>query len=244
MTRIDRGNSVVYYWYTNELNWHTSVRKEQVYEDIKEKIIREELTAGQWLVERELCSRYQISRTPLREVLQRLVSEGLLDLRKSKGYAVKTFSMKEIVEIFQTREAIECMLTRLACHNIDDRVVADLKDLKRELEKVEIEKDASAGISIGRRLHQLISETAGNSLLFQYYLRIKDISALIRNITKRSIEIEIESKGEHLALIEALLGADEERSEGCMRDHLRNTCERIVETYISDLKKSLNYLKI
>jgi len=220
------------------------VRKEQIYKNIKEKIIRDELTAGQWLVERELCNRYQISRTPMREVLQRFVSEGLLDLHKSKGYAVKTLSIKEIVEIFQVREAIECVLTRLACHNIDDHIAADLKKLKRELEEVEIEKDTSVGISIGRKLHELISITAKNSLLFQYYQRIKDLSALIRNITKRCIEIEIESKGEHLELIEALLSTDEERSEICMRDHLRNTCERIVESYISDLKKSLNYVQV
>lgn len=237
-------NMLFYNWYTKIYDWYTNVTKEQVYKDIKEKIIRDELTAGQWLMEREFCNRYQISRTPMREVLQRLVSEGLLDLHKSKGYAIKILSMKEIVETFQAREAIECMLTYLACHNIDDNVAADLRNLKRELEKVEIEKDVSMGISIGRRLHELISETARNSLLFQYYLRIKDLSALIRNITKRSTEIEIESKREHLELIEALLSADEERSEICMRYHLRNTCERIFESYISDLKKSMNYVQI
>ena len=126
----------------------------------------------------------------MREVLQRLVSEGLLDLHRSKGYAVKTLSMKEIVEIFQAREAIECMLTRLACHNIDEHLVARLNELKLELEEIDIEENISGGVEIGRKLHGLISETAKNSLLFGYYLSIKDLSALTRNISKRSIEIE------------------------------------------------------
>ena len=217
--------------------------KEKIYKDLKERIFRDELPAGQWLVERDLCNKYQISRTPMREVLQRLVSEGLLDLHKSKGYAVKTLSMKEIVEIFQAREAIECMLTRLACHNIDEHFTERLNELKLELEEVEIEKDISDGVDIGRKFHDLISETAKNSFLYEYYIGIKDLSALIRNISKGSVEIEIKSKMEHLEIIEALLNGNEEQSEDCMRNHLRNTCERIVETYINDLKKTLNYLQ-
>jgi DNA-binding GntR family transcriptional regulator len=218
--------------------------KEKIYNDLKERIFRDELSTGQWLVERDLCNKYQISRTPMREVLQRLVSEGLLDLHKSKGYAVKTLSMKEIVEIFQAREAIECMLTRLACHNIDEPFTERLNELKLELEEVEIEKDVSAGVDIGRKFHDLISETAKNSFLYEYYLGIKDLSALTRNISKRSVEIEIVSKMEHLEIVEALLSGNEEQSESCMRKHLRNTCERIVETYINDLKKTLNYLQL
>lgn len=217
--------------------------KEKIYIDLKERIIRDELPAGQWLVERELCDNYQISRTPMREVLQRLVSEGLLDLHRSKGYAVKALSMKEIVEIFQAREAIECMLTRLACHNADEHLVARLQEIKLDLEEIEIEKDISRGVEIGRKLHNLISETAKNSLLYDYYLGIKDLSALTRNISKRSVEIEKRSKMEHLEIVEALLKGNEEQSENCMRNHLRNTCERIVETYINAVKKTLNYIQ-
>ena len=99
--------------------------------------------------------------------------------------------MKEIVEIFQTREAIECMLTRLACHNIDEPITAELQNLRCELEAVEIEK---------------------------------------------------KSKEDHLEVIEALLISDEDRSVISMRNHLRGTCERIVESYISNLNKTLNYV--
>jgi DNA-binding GntR family transcriptional regulator len=234
---------LVYNQYTNIDERYNGLIKEKIYRDLKERIIRDELSAGQWLVERDLCSKYQISRTPMREVLQRLVSEGLLDLHKSKGYAVKTLSMKEIVEIFQAREAIECMLTRLACHNIDEHLTARLNELKLELEEVEIEKDIPGGVEIGRKFHDLISKTAKNSFLYEYYIGIKDLSALTRNISKRSVEIELKSKMEHLEILEALLKGDEEQSENCMRNHLRNTCERIVETHISDLKKTLNYLQ-
>ena len=131
--------------------------KEKIYRDLKERIITDELSAGQWLVERDLCNKYQISRTPMREVLQHLVSEGLLDLHRSKGYAVKKLSMKEIVEIFQAREAIECMLTRLACHNMDEHLAARMKELKLDLEEIEIEKDILVVIEITIKLHNLIS---------------------------------------------------------------------------------------
>ena len=135
------------------------------------------------------------------------------------------------------------MLTRLACHNIDEHFTECLNELNLEFDEVEIEKDISDGIDIGRKLHDFISESAENSFLYEYYLGIKDLSALTRNITKRSAEIEKKSKMEHIEIVEALLNGNEEQSENCMRNHLRNTCERIVGTYINDLKKTLNYLQ-
>jgi len=65
---------LVYNQYTNIEERYTNLTKEKIYKDLKERILRDELSAGQWLVERDLCNKYQISRTPMRQVLQRLVS--------------------------------------------------------------------------------------------------------------------------------------------------------------------------
>lgn len=214
----------------------------KVYADIKQKIIDEGLLPGQWLVERELCAEYGISRTPLREALQRLVSEGFLGLQRSKGYLVKKLSIEEIIKIFQAREAVESMLTSLACHNGDYDFIARLKELEEELEIIDIEQNSEDGTVIGSKLHNLIAETADNSILYEYYQKLKDLSALTRNISKRSIEVEKQSKEEHIGLIKALIEKDENSGENCMRNHLRNTCQRVVERFISDLKGAMKYI--
>ena len=214
----------------------------KVYTDIKQRIIDEALRPGQWLVERELCAEYGISRTPLREALQRLVAEGFLGLQRSKGYLVKKLSIEEIIKIFQAREAVECMLSNLACHNGDLDFIAQLKKLEEELEIADIEQNSENGPVIGSKLHSLIAKTANNPILYEYYQKLKDLSALIRNISKRSVEIEEKSKEEHIELIKALIDRDENRSENCMRNHLRSTCQRIVETFISGLKGEIKYI--
>jgi DNA-binding GntR family transcriptional regulator len=224
-----------------KINWYT-MKNDKVYTDIKQKIIDEEFRPGQWLVERELCDEYGISRTPLREALQRLVSEGFLSLQRSKGYLVKKLSIEEIIKIFQAREAVECMLSRLACHNGADDFIARLKELEEELEIIDIVQNSESGTVIGSKLHSLIAKTANNPILYGYFQKLKDLSALTRNISKRSVGIEKKSKDEHIALIKALINRDENNSEICMRNHLRGTCQRIVDSFISDLKGEMKYI--
>ncbi len=218
------------------------MNNDKIYTAIKYKIIDEEFQPGQWIVERELCEEYGISRTPLREALQRLVAEGFLSLQRSKGYLVNKLSIEEIIEIFQAREAVECMLSRLACHNGDQNFIAQLKELEEEMEIINIEQNSETNTVIGSKLHNFIAKAADNSILYGYYQKLKDRSALIRNISKRSIDIEKKSREEHIELIKALEERDEIRSEHCMRNHLRSTCQRIVETFISELKGAVKYI--
>jgi DNA-binding GntR family transcriptional regulator len=119
--------------------------KDGVYQTIKEKILNEELAPGQWLVEREISEKFQISRTPVRELLRTLVSGGLVSLEPSKGYYVRKLSIEEIIEIFQAREAVEGAATRLACLRGDDSFFTHITKLKSQFEKLDIPSDSSAG---------------------------------------------------------------------------------------------------
>jgi DNA-binding GntR family transcriptional regulator len=87
-------------------------------------------------------------------------------------------------------------------------------------------------VVIGSALHDLIAETAKNSLLFEFYQKLKNLAAITRNITKKSVNIEHHSKDEHLELMKAIEEKDSEKGEQCMRKHLRETCRRLVEEYV------------
>jgi DNA-binding GntR family transcriptional regulator len=208
------------------------MNNEAVYQDLKQKIINEGLLPGQWLVEREIGKVYNISRTPVREVLRRLVSDGFLELKPGKGYLVRKLSLEEIIEIFQAREAVEGMAARLACQKGDEGFFVRIKEIRQRLEKLNLDENSAAGVVIGNELHGTIAEAADNSLVFEFYEKLKNLAALTRNISKKSVGIEKRSQEAHLALMNALEEKNADKSEQRMREHLRNTCRSLVETYL------------
>jgi DNA-binding GntR family transcriptional regulator len=206
--------------------------KQSVYDDIKEQIISEKLQPGQWLVERELCSTYGLSRTPVREVLWKLLADGFLEQEPNKGFAVRKLSLEQIFEIFQAREAIEGMAARLAAARGDDAVFASrLAGIRKELVKVNVEAEIARSVTLGRKLHRAIMEAAHNDLMAEISVRLSNLTALTSNITKKSTAIEKQSRDAHCRIIDALLEGDEEKSERVMRDHLRDTCRQVVEQF-------------
>jgi DNA-binding GntR family transcriptional regulator len=205
--------------------------KDEIRQELKGRIIGEEYSPGQWIIEREICKKYGLSRTPVREILRNLVSDGLLELQPAKGYLVRKLSWEEVVAIFQAREGVEGMAAWLTCRKSNQEFFLRLEELRDQLERVDIEKNPSQGVSIGNTLHNLIIETADNFLLSQFYQKLQNMAALTRNITRKSTSIEEKSKEDHLAIITALEEKDEVKSEQLLREHLRTTCRLLLETY-------------
>ena len=210
------------------------MHKEDVYRDLKQKILSEELAPGEWLVERNISQTYQISRTPVREILRRLVTDGLLSLEPSKGCLVRRLNLEEIIEIFQAREAIEGTAVRLSCLRGDQAFFSKIIELKEKFETYDISWDSSLGVIAGNELHDAIVEAANNALLGEFYQKSRNLLSLIRNITKKSVDIEKSSQADHLAITKAILSRDDVESEKCMREHLSSTCHLLVKSLLID----------
>jgi DNA-binding GntR family transcriptional regulator len=207
------------------------MNKINVYEDIRRQIVEEKLAPGQWLIERELCETYSMSRTPIREILWNLAADGFLEQEANRGFAVRRLGLEQIFEIFQAREAIEGMAARLACRKGEAPFHSKLLDIKKRLAKVNIDSDPTLGIALGRELHKAIMDAAHNSIMAEIYKRLENLTFLTANITKRSPVIEKASAAAHLNLIDAMLQQDEEKGERLMREHLRETCRHVVEQF-------------
>ena len=205
--------------------------KQPIYEDIKQQIIEEKLLPGHWFVERELCQAYSMSRTPIREILWKLTADGLLEQEPNRGFVVRKLGLEQIFEVFQTREAIEGMAARLACSKGDESFRSMLLEIKKKLNKVDVEADPPQGSALGRQLHNAIMEAAHNGMMLDIYERLKNLTLLTSNMTRKSSAIERVSKEAHLVIISALLEQDEEKSERLMRRHLRDTCRLVVEQF-------------
>ncbi|HBT39346.1 MAG: Transcriptional regulator, GntR family [Thermotoga sp. 50_1627] len=211
--------------------------KERIYLDLREKILKEEIKPGEWIVERKLTELYRVSRTPIREVLRMLMEDGLIELNGKKGYTVRKLTLEDFVEIYTAREAIEGAAARLACRNRDPEMLQKLQKLKQELEGVDIDSDPAKGVALGRQLHDLLIEYSGNKILKKFYEKLRLITDMTRNITKRSVEIEKKSRDEHVKIIEAILEGNEAGAEERMRNHLRRTLTSVIESYYSLIMK-------
>ena len=210
------------------------MKKNQVYQKLKEKILNENLAPGQWLVERDISEKFEISRTPVRELLRDLVSDGLISMEPSKGYYVRKLSVEEVIEIFQAREAIEGAAARLSCLRGDASFFNRVAKLKVQFEKLDITSDSVSGVIKGTELHFAIINAANNSILSEFYQKLNNLNGLIRNLTKKSIKIETQSREAHLNISKAILDKNPEKSEQYMRQHLSSTCKLLVNEYLKN----------
>lgn len=211
-----------------------------VYEDIKQKIIEEKLLPDQWLIERDLCESYGLSRTPIREVLWRLCADGLLHQESNRGFTVRSLNLDQILDVFQMREAVEGMAARLASSKGNGAFMEKLAGIKENLLQVDIEQNAFAGVLLGRELHNAIVTAAGNGLMSDMHQKLMSLTILTSNLTRKSSEIERASQDAHLRIIDALLKRDEVLSERIMREHLRDTCRVLVAQFYPGMLDTKN----
>ena len=212
--------------------------KKTVYKKLKNKIISGDLLPGTLLIEREISNEYGLSRTPIREVLWHLVSDGLLQKDFSGSYFVKKISLDEIFNLFQSREAIEGVAGKLACQKGDIEFFLNLKEIHEALEKVNIKKNPQDGIFYGQQLHDAIVLAANNPYLSEFYKKLRNISSLTRHITQRSIAIEEKSREAHLTIIDAIKERNEDKAEKQIRKHLQTTCRLMINDFYPSLLKA------
>ncbi len=209
--------------------------KESVYKDIHKQIRTGKLAPGDHILEKELCSKYGLSRTPMREVLWNLEKEGLLIPAPKNGYLVRELNLQEIMEIFQAREAVEGMAAYLVSHLRNEDFFNRLKEFREALESLSDDEMQAEGPKLGAQLHTFIIENANNGILFGYYKMLHTLYSLTVNISSQSREIESKSRESHLAIIKAIEDRNGELAEKLMREHLRETCRNIAKVFYPNL---------
>ena len=205
------------------------MNKEQIIEDIKNRIVSGQIPQGAWLTERGLCEEYGISRTPVREIIWNLNLLNIVEITAERGCMVRKFSINDIIEVYNAREAIEGECARLACLSTDADLDARIADLKRVLESVSAYDDVKSCMAAGQKVHQLILEKANNRYLDMFNQSIVTVTGIIRRMTSAHEELEEQSRLGHIEILDALARRDENACAEATRKHLRNACKVMVE---------------
>jgi DNA-binding GntR family transcriptional regulator len=120
---------------------------------------------GEFIREQEVSDGLGVSRTPVRESLGRLASEGFLERIPHRGFRVPKESIGELVELYPIIGALEILAARLSFPRIDQKTLTALRNLNRGYEEAKRHKDIRAGIELNDQFHHLLSEKSGNRRL-------------------------------------------------------------------------------
>lgn len=201
-----------------------------VYEALRDDIIKQRLLPAQHLFEPELAQRFSVSRTPIRTALQRLSSEGLVELIPRKGALVKALSIKEINDLFQVRAALEKMAVQDVCGNQD---LADR--LYRLIEKSQLligQNDVQNYTRIDEEFHSQIAEETGNEELFKL-VKTLNLRVYIYRLRVLAIPSQLKvSLEEHQAIARLIAAGDVSRAEEAAAGHIDSVLKMLNKMWL------------
>jgi DNA-binding GntR family transcriptional regulator len=197
-------------------------------------ILENTLLPGQKLRQEELARQLGVSRTPLLKALHKLEAEFLVESRPRRGMYVRQLSDREMHELYEVREAIECLAIRLCCRNCGTAQVQELRKLWQPFEgkmRINVRQYQTAD----DRFHALLLDFAGNTVLKKTYR----LSFLQEKVMQMGLmRPPEETLSEHLNMIEAISRRDETAAVRAMSEHLRNSKTHIGKKFGADAGES------
>jgi DNA-binding GntR family transcriptional regulator len=195
---------------------------------LRDMITEGALAPGERLNERVLCEQLAISRTPLREAFKVLATEGLIVLLPNRGAQVAKLSRDEVVHTFQVMGALEGLSGELACANITEDELAQIRELQRQMAACHRKRDLPGYYRLNRAIHERINEAARNPVLTQVYRTVNARLHALRfrsNFDRKKWDAAL---AEHEQMLEALAARDGERMRRLLVEHLAHKCAAAV----------------
>ena len=205
----------------------TTIR-EQVYQILRDEICRGDYPAGYRLQEVELTEHLNVSRSPVREALRQLVSDGLLIEVPNKGVYVKEFTTRDIKEIFDMRVMLESYGIFNSRKNMTSARLEKLLSILHDLEDAFDRGDMETYTRHDERLHDHIVHLGDNSLVNDTYERVRSMNQQFRVLSLMSNRRFTESLDEHRTIIQSLATGDVKTAD--VVRHLELACNTIIES--------------
>ncbi|MEW5866525.1 MAG: GntR family transcriptional regulator [Bacillota bacterium] len=202
---------------------------DEVYNAIKDAILHHHLGPGTRLTEIELSKRLGVSRTPVREAIRRLGSEGFVTILPRKGAIVTSLSLEGIREIYEIREALESQAARLAAvRGTEDHIRKMQEILDRYAEAVKA-SDTQAIVDLDTEFHATLFEASGNTRMGRMIQTVREQARLLRRRSVMIPERSARSLAEKVEFMKALVARDGERAAHLMRLHVESVKNDVIK---------------
>ncbi len=192
--------------------------RHEVYDHLKGEILSGKLPSGSRLAEIALAERLGVSRTPVREAVQRLAQDGLVEVFANRGAKVKTVSTADVEDVYAVREVLDGLAARLAATH---RTPAQLETMRAALEKLERAdpSDFDAQIAADLEFHAFIAQASGNATLTASLRGLSENVARVKLLSKHTNQSET-TRTAHHKLLEAIATRDARAAEQLARAHV------------------------
>lgn len=184
---------------------------------LRERLLRFSILPSQRINEATLASELNISRTPIREALNRLVAEGLL-VDRERGFSVPDLRPELVKELFEARLEIECSTVRLACERARDDDFVQLDQFLQESAKESPEASVDRLMELDIRFHDTIADLSGNQVLRKVLSNLNDRIHLVRWIAMEGRRQRTQTQ--HQAILERMRARDIQGATDLMCEHI------------------------
>lgn len=202
----------------------------QAFEFIKQRILTFQLSPGVKISDEEVAQALGTSRTPVREALNRLAEQGLVESRPNRGFTVKVFTRKEVEDHYILRESLESLAVELTIKSLDTEKMRNLQELVKTYPSLMKSQDLVRFNDADERFHDLIALYSGNSTLYE---ALKNLQGRIRIIRRydhiRSSSFQ-ETVEEHNDILNYMIQGQVAKAKKAMSDHILNSMKVVMKT--------------
>ena len=200
---------------------------------LRDLIIDGELVPGEKVPEKDLCARFGVSRTPLREALKVLANEGLVTLTPNRGATVSELTIEDLEETFPVMGALEALSGEMAALRITDGEIAAIRKLHEAMVAHHQRGELAPYFKLNQKIHEAILEAAGNPTLAGLHRSLAGRVRRARYVANMSAERWAKAVAEHEEILAALEARAPEGLGIILKRHLANTFETVRETLIN-----------
>lgn len=195
---------------------------EEAVDRLRDLIVRGDLAPGARLNERLLCGQLGISRTPLREAIKLLATEGLVELLPNRGAVVAAIDAARLAEMLQVMGALEALAGELACRYASAARIEEIRALHKQMLAMHERGDLGAYFQYNQAIHLSIVEASGNSVLANIYRQLNANVRRVRYMANFSRERWDAAVREHEEILHALAHRKVAALKRLLQEHLAN----------------------
>jgi len=218
---------------------HTAL-SDKVYEVLKKKIFQRELKPGDKVQVDEVASQLGVSRTPVKDALNRLALEGLIDKVARRGTFVSTMSTQDANELFDLRLLMESYAAEKVLEKGKvDLLLADMKKCMANIDRIaqSDDRDYDAYLTWNRDLHWILIKLADNNRLLQMYESLNIPIQVARVQYVHSVESVTHTQQEHQAIYRAFENGDLEQIRQTIATHINSVRDAVLRSLKTDKKR-------
>ncbi|MEM7461939.1 MAG: GntR family transcriptional regulator [Pseudomonadota bacterium] len=191
-------------------------------------ITRNRLKPGSKIPEKDLCEQFGVSRTPLREALKVLATDGLVRLEQNRGAWVSNITVEEVEEVFPVLGALEALSGELACKNITENEVKAIRKLHDQLVRNYQDRNLDAYFKTNQKIHKAILLAARNKTLLNYWQTLTIRMQRARYLANMSDERWAEAVNEHELIMQFLERRNGPELAATLTEHMRNKQQSVL----------------